>query len=72
MDKIDKMPSNTSREKLERLEYEAQVAIQQGEKCTKNLFRNYAKMPTKDEEAQAKELLHKLCPSVYTFINSKK
>ena len=69
MEKIEKMPSNTSREKLERLEYEAQVAVQQGETCTKNLFQNYKTIPTKAQENEAKELLKKLCPSVYIFLN---
>jgi Caspase domain len=69
MEKIEKAPQNTPMHKLERLEYEAKVAISQGEQCTKNMLRNYNKMPTKEDEAQAKEILKKLCPSVYTFLN---
>jgi hypothetical protein len=44
----------------------------QGENFTKNLFRHYGKIPTKEDEKQASELLKKLCPSLYEFLNSKK
>jgi hypothetical protein len=44
----------------------------QGENFTKNLFRHYYKMSTKEDEKQAKELLKRLYPSVYEFLNSKK
>jgi hypothetical protein len=72
MEKIEEMPRNTPKEKLNRLEYEAQVAIEQGDNCVKNIFKNYPSMPTKDEEAEAKRILEGLCPSVFKVFMGKK
>jgi Caspase domain len=72
MEKIENMPQNTSSERLERLEYEAQVAIGQGDNCIKNIFKNYPSRPTKDDEAAAKKILETLCPAVYKAFLGKK
>jgi Caspase domain len=72
MEKIEEMPRNTPKEKLNRLQYEAEVAIEQGDNCVKNIFRNYPSIPTKDEEAEAKRILEGLCPSVYKIFMGKK
>ncbi len=69
MDKIQAMPSNTSGEKLSRLEYDAQTALQQSEVCIKKTMSSYAVPPTKAEEQQAKLILEKTCPKAYSFFN---
>ncbi len=67
MEKIQATPSNTSGEKLERLEYEASVALEQSAKCIQQLQDGYAKKPSKAEEQEAKVILAKICPQGASF-----
>jgi hypothetical protein len=67
MEKIQATPSNTSGEKLERLEYEASVALEQSAKCIQQLQDGYAKKPSKAEEQEAKVILNKICRQSASF-----
>ena len=71
-EKMDKMPTNIAADKLDRLEEEEEMTIEQSDRCLKNITKDYLENLSPEDEKMAMTILKQVCPKVHSYIVNQK